>query len=85
MLRRIARNALARKVDQRIVFGFGYRTAPKLVAFLRKHKANLEHVTGVRYSSEFGYPFHVIDDEVVILCLDHPFVEDISDARQMKP
>jgi HTH-type transcriptional regulator, sugar sensing transcriptional regulator len=76
VLRRIARNAVARNVDQRMVFGFGYRTAPKLVAFLKKHKANLEHVTGVRYSGEFGHPFHVIDDEVVILCVDHPFVPE---------
>ena len=76
LLRRIARNAAERKVDQRMVFGFGYRTAPRLVAFLKKHKANLEHVTGVRYSGEFGHPFHVIDDDMVILCVDHPFVPE---------
>jgi len=76
VLRRIARNAVARNVDHRVVFGFGYRSAPQLVAFLKKHKANLEHVTGVRYSSEFGHPFHVVDDEMVILCVDHPFVPD---------
>ena len=76
VLRRIARNAVERKVDQRMVFGFGYRNAPRLVAFLKKHKANLDHVTGVRYSGEFGHPFHVIDDDVVILCVDHPFVPE---------
>ncbi|MCU1262986.1 MAG: Transcriptional regulator, TrmB family [Bryobacterales bacterium] len=76
VLRRIARNVVERKVDQRVVFGFGYRTAPKLVAFLKKHRSNLEHVTGVRYSGEFGHPFHVIDDDVVILCVDHPFVPE---------
>lgn len=76
VLRRIARNALERNVDQRVVFGFGYRTAPNLVAFLKRHKSNLEHVTGVRYSSEFGHPFHVVDDDIVILCVDHPFVPD---------
>jgi hypothetical protein len=76
LLRRIARNAAERKVDQRVVFGFGYRTAPRLVAFLKKHRANLEHVTGVRYSGEFGHPFHVIDDDMVILCVDHPFVPE---------
>jgi sugar-specific transcriptional regulator TrmB len=76
LLRRIARNAVERKVDQRMVFGFGYRTAPRLVAFLKRHKANLDHVTGVRYSGEFGHPFHVIDDEIVILCVDHPFVPE---------
>lgn len=76
VLRRIARNAVERKVDQRVVFGFGYRTAPNLVAFLKRHRSNLEHVTGVRYSSEFGHPFHVIDDDIVILCVDHPFVPE---------
>jgi sugar-specific transcriptional regulator TrmB len=76
VLRRIARNAVERKLDQRVVFGFGYHTAPTLVAFLKKHKGNLEHVTGVRYSSELGHPFHVIDDEVVILCVDHPFAPE---------
>jgi HTH-type transcriptional regulator, sugar sensing transcriptional regulator len=74
LLRRIARNAVARNLDHRVVFGFGYRAAPKLVAFLKKHRTNLEHVTGVRYSGEFGHPFHVIDEETVILSVDHPFV-----------
>jgi HTH-type transcriptional regulator, sugar sensing transcriptional regulator len=76
ILRRIARNATERKLDQRVVFGFAYRTAPHLVAFLRKHKAHMEHVTGVRYSGELGHPFHVVDEDVVILCLDHPFVPE---------
>lgn len=76
VLRRIARNVEAKKVDHRVVFGFAYRTAPKLVAFLRKHKAQLEPVTGIRYSGEFGHPFHVVDDEIVILSVDHPFVPD---------
>ena len=76
ILRRIARNACERGIDQRVVFGFGYHTAPRLVAFLRKHRADLEHVTGVRYAGELGHPFHVIDDEIVILCLDHPFIPE---------
>jgi hypothetical protein len=76
VLRRIARNATAQKVDQRVVFGFGHRTAAQLVAFLRKHRAHLEHVTGVRYSGELGHPFHVIDEDMVILCLDHPFIPE---------
>ncbi len=74
LLGRIARNAVTHGVDHRVVFGFGYRTAPKLVAFLKKHRANLDHVTGVRYSGEFGHPFHVVDEELVILSVDHPFV-----------
>ena len=75
LLRRIARNAAARQIDHRVVFGFAYRTAPRLIAFLKKHRGHLEHVTGVRYSGEIGHPFHVIDDEIVILCVDHPFVD----------
>ena len=74
LLRRIARNAIAHQVDHRMAFGFNYDAAPKLVAFLKRHRASLEHVTGVRYSGELGHPFHVIDDEVVILSVDHPFV-----------
>lgn len=76
ILRRIARNATERRVDQRVVFGFAYRTAPHLVGFLRKQRAHLEHVTGVRYSGELGHPFHVIDEDMVILCLDHPFIPE---------
>jgi hypothetical protein len=44
------------------------------VAFLKHNRATLSHVTGVRYSGELGHPFHVVDDEVVILSVDHPFV-----------
>ena len=76
ILRRLARNAAVRKLDQRVVFGFAYQTAPRLVAFLRKHREDLEHVTGVRYSGELGHPFHVIDDDIVILSLDHPFIPE---------
>jgi sugar-specific transcriptional regulator TrmB len=74
ILRRIAGNATARNVEQKVVFGFRYQTAPQLVAFLRRQRAHLQHITGVRYSGEIGHPFHVIDDDLVILCLDHPFI-----------
>jgi len=76
VLRRIARNAAERKIDHRVVFGFTYQTAPQLVDFLRQHGPELEHVTGVRYSGELGHPFHVIDEELVVLPLDHPFVPE---------
>src|SRR5262249_42497377 len=56
LLRRISRNAVAQSVDHRVVFGFGYRAAPKLVAFLKRHRTTMEHVTGVRYSGELGHP-----------------------------
>lgn len=76
LLRRVARNAMDRGVDHRVVFGFRYQSAPQLVAFLRKHRRSLEHVTGVRYSGELGHPFHVVDDDLVILSLDHPFIPE---------
>jgi predicted transcriptional regulator len=76
ILRRIARNTAERKIDHRVVFGFAYHSAPKLMGFLRANKAHLERVTGVRYSGELGHPFHVVDDEIVILCLDHPFIPE---------
>ena len=76
ILRRIARNTIEQKIDHRVVFGFTYQTAPQLVSFLRKHRSHMEHVTAVRYSGELGHPFHIVDEEVVILCLDHPFVPE---------
>ncbi len=76
ILRRIARNTIERKVDHRVVFGFTHQTAPLLVGFLRNYKAHLEQVTGVRYSGELGHPFHVVDDDLVILSLDHPFIPE---------
>jgi sugar-specific transcriptional regulator TrmB len=76
ILRRIAKNTAARGVDHQVVFGFSYQTARTLVDFLKRHRADLRHVTGVRYSSELGHPFHVVDDETVIVPLDHPFVKE---------
>ena len=76
ILRRIAKNTAEHKIDHQVVFGFSYQTAPALVDFLKRHRTNLRHVTGVRYSGELGHPFHVVDDDTVILPLDHPFVKE---------
>lgn len=76
LLRRMARNAAERKIDHRVVFGFSYQSAPLLVEFLRRHRAEIRHLTGVRYSGELGHPFHVVDEDTVVLPLDHPFVPD---------
>ncbi|MGE3840779.1 MAG: TrmB family transcriptional regulator [Vicinamibacterales bacterium] len=76
ILRRIARNAAEHGVEHRVVFGFSYRSAKELVDFLRTHRADLKQVTGVRYSGELGHPFHVVDDDTVVLPLDHPFVRE---------
>lgn len=76
ILRRIARNAAEHGVEHRVVFGFSYRSAQDLVDFLRVHRGDLKQVTGVRYSGELGHPFHVVDDDTVVLPLDHPFVKE---------
>jgi HTH-type transcriptional regulator, sugar sensing transcriptional regulator len=36
----------------------------------------LRQVTGVRYSGELGHPVHVVDDETVVLPLDHPLAKE---------
>ena len=76
ILRRIGRNAAKHAVEHRVVFGFSLQTAPRLVDFLKRHRNDLAHATGIRYSSELGHPFHVIDDRTVLLPLDHPFVPE---------
>jgi HTH-type transcriptional regulator, sugar sensing transcriptional regulator len=76
ILRRIAKNTAEHGVDHQVVFGFSYQTARTLVDFLKRHRTDLRHMTGVRYSGELGHPFHVIDDETVIVPLDHPFVKE---------
>ncbi len=76
ILRRIAKNASEHGVEHRVVFGFSYRSAGHLVEFLKVHRHDLRQVTGVRYSGELGHPFHVVDDDTVVLPLDHPFVKE---------
>jgi len=76
ILRRIARNAGEHGVEHRVVFGFSYQSAGQLVEFLKTHRQDLRQVTGVRYSGELGHPFHVVDDDTVVLPLDHPFVKE---------
>ncbi len=73
ILRRIARNAAEHRVDHRVIFGFSYATAPVLIDFLRRHRAEIRHLTGVRYSGELGRSFHVVDDDMAVLPQDHPF------------
>ena len=76
VLKRVARNASDREIDHRVVFGFADRTAPRLLKFLRAHASSLGTLSGIRYSGELGHPFHIVDDDTVILALDHPFVPE---------
>ena len=76
VLRRIARNAADHKFSHQVIFGFSYQTAPRLVELLKQHKADIRHLTAVRYSGELGHPFHVVDDDTIVLPLDHPFVPE---------
>lgn len=74
VLKTIARQRDRGGVDHRAIFGFSNRTAPRLLEFLRDFAASTRNLSGVRYSGEIGRPFHVIDEDTVILALDHPFV-----------
>lgn len=74
VLRTLARERERSGVEHRTIFGFSDRSAPPLLAFLRDFAASTRALTGVRYSGEMGHPFHVIDDDIVILALDHPFI-----------
>jgi HTH-type transcriptional regulator, sugar sensing transcriptional regulator len=76
VLKRIGRNCSARRVDHRIVFGFSDRTAPRLLKFLHRHSESIRNASGVRYSGELGHQFHVMDEETVLLSLDHPFASE---------
>jgi len=76
VLKRVSRSVGKRGLDHRVVFGFGGRAAPRLLDFLRAHAPSLAHLRGVRYSGELGHPFHVIDEDLVVLSLDHPFVPE---------
>lgn len=76
LLKRVARNTTENKVTHQIVFGFRNATAPALTTFLRSHAGELAPASGLRYSGELGHPFHVVDDELVILSLDHPFIPE---------
>jgi sugar-specific transcriptional regulator TrmB len=76
VLKRVGRAAAERGIEHRAVFGFSDRSAPRLLAFLRERAGSAQHLSGLRYSGELGHPFHVIDDETVILSLDHPFLPE---------
>ena len=76
VLKRVSRSVGRRGLDHRVVFGFSERSAPRLLEFLRAHAPALAHLRGVRYSGELGHPFHVVDDDLVVLSLDHPFVAE---------
>jgi hypothetical protein len=76
VLKRVSRSVGRRGLDHRVVFGFSDRSAPRLLDFLRSHAPALAHLRGVRYSGELGHPFHVIDEDLVVLSLDHPFVAE---------
>ncbi|MBN8740972.1 MAG: hypothetical protein BGP24_20575 [Lysobacterales bacterium 69-70] len=76
VLKTVARERERGNVEHRAIFGFSDRNAPQLLAFLRDFAAATRTLSGVRYSGEIGHPFHVVDDDLVILALDHPFIGD---------
>jgi len=76
ILRRIRNNAEARGVRHRVVFGFAHRDAPKLIEFLKAHRNDARAITGIRYAGVLGHPFHVVDDDLVVLSLDNAFLPE---------
>ena len=74
VLKRIGRATAT--IEHRVIFGFTDRSAPRLLEFLRTRHGSVRHLAGIRYSGEIGRPFHVMDDETVILSLDHPFAAE---------
>lgn len=74
VMKAIARERERSGVEHRAIFGFSDRSAPRLLAFLRDFAAATRSLSGVRYCGEMGHPFHVVDEDIVILALDHPFV-----------
>jgi sugar-specific transcriptional regulator TrmB len=74
VLKTIARQRERSGVEHRVIFGFDDRNAPQLLAFLRDFASSTRNLSGVRYCGEMGHPFHVVDDDLVILALDHPFI-----------
>ncbi len=83
ILKRIARNVAERGVSHRAVFGFSNASAPDLIAFLKEFHGEVEAMTGVRFAGELGQPFHVVDGEIVILCLDNAFLPERRFASLM--
>lgn len=76
VLRRIRRNVESNAVQHRAVFGFSHRDAPRLLQFLKDNRQELRAMTGIRYAGLLGHPFHVVDDELVILNLDNAFLPE---------
>jgi len=76
ILQSIRKNSEANKIEHRIVFGFGPRDAQTLIQFLKDFRQELRYATGIRYAGLLGHPFHIVDNETVILSLDNPFLPE---------
>jgi hypothetical protein len=53
----------------------GFPILRRIAKNAAEHGVEHRVVFGGRYSGELGHPFHVVDDEAVVLPLDHPFVK----------
>ncbi len=76
LMKAVTRVHAKQAIERRAIFGFSHRTAPRLLEFFKTFAATTRWMSGVRYSGEIGHPFHVIDDSLVVLALDHPFVAE---------
>lgn len=76
VLRLVARSRRRTGFEHRLMIGFGRREGAAVKAFLRTFGESLPDPACLRYCAEIGHPFHLIDDEQVVLAVDHPFAGD---------
>lgn len=76
VLRLIAGSRRRHGFEHRLMIGFGRRDGAALRRFLRSFADVLPDPAGLRYCAQIGHPFHLIDEEQVVLAVDHPFAGD---------
>lgn|GEM_PF-1156347 len=76
VLRLIAGSRRRTGFEHRVMIGFGRRDGAAVRRFLRAHADVLPEPAELRYCAEIGHPFHLIDEEQVVLAVDHPFAGD---------
>ncbi len=76
VLRLIAGSRRRSGFEHRLIIGFGRRDGAAIRQFLRTFADLLPEPAALRYCAEIGHPFHLIDEEEVVLAVDHPFAGD---------
>lgn len=76
VLRLIAGSRRRSGFEHRVMIGFGRRDGAAVRRFLHAFADVLPEPAALRYCAEIGHPFHLIDEEQVVLAVDHPFAGD---------